>query len=277
MHAIGATGQMEPSKSLREAVAAMAGPGAELRYEEAPRQAMQRPMPKDCWAVNACARPAGHWGDSEWYDLQLERRLPLVGPMLNEVVCALPPLGNGRVCDVGCGTGRCAVEIRKAYPRCTLCLLDADKDRVETAKNRVAEPVEVIVEPFVVGAPSLPGAPYDCVTLVLALRHSTRPAPHYAERLGLKHAEGTVEESYRAALTTVFCSLRPGGTLLIGDQVAAGHPSVYDQCKLLEDCGFEHVDIAWRDRDFFVIGAAAPADDPEPSWFRGEGGSRLPA
>ena len=38
---------MEPSKSLREAVAAMAGPGAELRYEEAPRQAMQRPMPKD--------------------------------------------------------------------------------------------------------------------------------------------------------------------------------------------------------------------------------------
>ena len=92
----------------------MAGPGAELRYEEAPRQAMQRPMPKDCWAVNACARPAGHWGDAEWYDLQLERRLPLVKPMLNEVVCALPPLGSGRVCDVGCGTGRCAVEIRKA-------------------------------------------------------------------------------------------------------------------------------------------------------------------
>ena len=79
--------------------------------------------------------------------------------MLNEVVCALPPLGNGRVCDVGCGTGRCAVEIRKAYPRCTLCLLDADKDRVETAKSRVAEPVEVIVEPFVVGAPSSQGRP----------------------------------------------------------------------------------------------------------------------
>jgi len=109
------------------------------------------------------------------------------------------------------------------------------------------------------------------------MRHSTRPAPHYAERLGLPLHTGTVEESYRAALTTIFCSLRPGGTLLIGDQVAAGHPSVFNQCKLLEDCGFEHIDIAWRDRDFFVIGAAAPADDPEPSWFRGEGGSRPPA
>ena len=85
-----------------------------------------------------------------------------------------------------------------------------------------------------------------------------------------------MEESYRAALTTVFCSLRPGGTLLIGDQVAAGHPSVYNQCKLLEDCGFEHVMCLARP-GLFVIGAAAPADDPEPSWFRGEGGGRPPA
>lgn len=269
---------MEPSASLREAVTAMAGPGAELRYDERPRQAMSRPMPTHCWAVNACARPAGHWGDAEWYDLQLERRLPLVGPMLREIVCALPPIGTGRLCDVGCGTGRATEAIRRAYPRCTLCLLDADSERVATARRRVAEPVEIIVEPFVAGAPSLPGAPYDAITLVLALRHATRPPPHYAARLGLPKIEGTVEESYRKALGTVFCSLKPGGTVLIGDQVAADHPSVFDQCKLLESCGFEHVDVAWRHQDFFVIGAAAPKDDPEPGWFAsGPGGGRPPA
>ena len=127
------------------------------------------------------------------------------------------------------------------------------RTEVETAKNRVAEPVEVIVEPFGQSEHHPSGAPRDCVTLVLAMRHSTRPAPHYAERLGLP-AAGSGELPSRSDYHLL--QFETGGTLLIGDQVAAGHPSVFNQCKLLEDCGFEHIDIAWRDRDFFVIGAA---------------------
>ena len=53
---------------------------------------------------------------------------------------ALTPLGSGEVCGVGCGMGRCRGN-QEDYPRCTLCLLDADKDRVETAKAEWRNPL----------------------------------------------------------------------------------------------------------------------------------------
>ena len=37
--------------------------------------------------------------------------------MLEELVFALPPLANGRVCDLASGNGNAAVKIKAAYPR----------------------------------------------------------------------------------------------------------------------------------------------------------------
>ena len=79
--------------------------------------------------------------------------------MLREVVCALPPLGAGRVADVLCGSGRAALEIRKAYPRCELWLLDADADRLAAAEARVAEPTHIMRTAISRKAETLPGAP----------------------------------------------------------------------------------------------------------------------
>jgi hypothetical protein len=51
-------------------------------------------------------------------------------------------------------------------------------------------------------------------------------------------------------------SLAPGGHLLIGDHTGA--LGCYDQMRLMEDAGFEHVDVAWRYKDWFVCGGRRP-------------------
>ena len=227
---------------------------------------------RESWSKNNHYRaPSGFWGDAEWYDLQLERRLPEVVPMLKEVVYALPPLGAGKVCDVCAGSGRASEAIRAAYPRATLTLVDADGGRLEMARRRVAPPCEFVKCPLGSDAPTLPDAPFDAVVLVLALRHVTCPAPHYAELHDLTPVSGEeqIYAAYQAFLGQVFCSLQPGGTVIIGDHVEHGHPSVFAHCKLLEDAGFTDVDVSWRNKDYFVCGARVPMDDEEPPWHQG--------
>ena len=210
------------------------------------------------WTKNLHFRPpSGFWGDAEWYDLQLERRLPEVKPMLDEVVFALPPLGGGGVCDVCAGSGRASAAIRAAYPRARLTLVDVDAGRLDIAARRVAPPATFVAAPIAPEAPTLPEAPHDAVVLVLALRHVVAPAPHYADRHGLAVA-ATIGEAYRALFNQIFCSLRPGGHVVLGDHVEHGHPSVFEHMVLLRECGFEDVDVAWRRRDYFVVGARAP-------------------
>ena len=239
---------------------------------EEPRSPLGATRTVGPWTKNLVFRkPSGFWGDAEWYDLQLERRLPEVRPMLEELVYALPPLGAGAVCDVCAGSGRAAAAIRAAYPRARLTLLDVDAARLEIAAGRVAEPATFTRAALSPEAPTLPDAPYDAVTLVLALRHVVAPAPHYAEAHGLPEApssEASIAESYGLFFSQVFCSLQPGGHCIVGDHVDHGHPSVYAHCKLMERAGFVDVDVSWRSRDFFVLGGRVPVDDDEPPWMR---------
>ena len=45
-----------------------------------------------------------------------------------EFLFALPPLVDGRVCDLGAGTGRSAAAVAMAYPQAQLTLIDPDED-----------------------------------------------------------------------------------------------------------------------------------------------------
>ena len=51
------------------------------------------------------------------YAKNMLRRMPLVPKMIEELVCSLPPLGEGKVVDLLSGCGTAAVEIKRAYPR----------------------------------------------------------------------------------------------------------------------------------------------------------------
>eukprot|EP00439_Symbiodinium_sp_Y106_P080937 s2013_g19.t2 len=222
--------------------------------------------------------PSGFWADDDWYDLQMARRLPLCQDCLREFVYALPPLSGKRVVDLGAGTGRSAAAVAAAYPRAHFTLIDPDEGRLRTALiklRRAAEASAVstsevpeahhVVAAVSCGEP-LPGlsegtvSGYDCVLALQAVRHIVAPAAHYAEKHGLATAAGPeqIRSGYAKVFEGIYSSLVPGGHVFLGDRVAHGHPGVYEHCRLLEDAGFLEIDIAWRQDDWFVIGARRP-------------------
>ena len=62
-------------------------------------------------------------GECHWcvlvhsYCLLLIVLIVQVPQMIEELVCTLPPLGDGKVLDLLAGCGTAAVAIKKAYPR----------------------------------------------------------------------------------------------------------------------------------------------------------------
>ena len=197
------------------------------------------------WRQNL-RRRGGFWRDGRWYDLHLNRRMPLAMPMMEELVAALPPLtAEASVCDLACGTGNAGYIALATYPAIQLTLLDADPELLAIAREKTSEIrpdvtlLQASVEPD--GEP-VPGAPYDVVIASLALH------------VIVGHdAEGAEAESrYELLFQGIRDSLRPGGHLLIGDHV--GTLSLYRHLRALERVGFTDVDCAWRQDDFFVCG-----------------------
>ena len=73
--------------------------------------------------VKGLGRTGGFYQDGDWYARNMPRRMPLVPKMIEELVCSLPPLGEGEVLDLLSGCGTAAVEIKKAYPRYMMMFL----------------------------------------------------------------------------------------------------------------------------------------------------------
>lgn len=196
-------------------------------------------------------RRGGFWQNPRWFDLHLERRMPLALTMLEELTAALPPLSNdARVCDLGCGTGNASYTILTAYPTLRLTLLDPDADLLEVAQEKIEEfeldEVTVLQAPIPLDGEAIPGGPYDVVIAGLALRTLIGAEAESAE------AEGRYELLFRG----IREALVPGGHLLVGDHV--GTLGLYRHLKALERAGFADIDCAWRQDDFFVLGGRVP-------------------
>jgi SAM-dependent methyltransferase len=199
-------------------------------------------------------RRGGFWRHGRWYDLHLERRMPLTLPMLEEMIAALPPLAaDTSVCDLACGTGNAAFTLLSAYPDVQLTLLDADEDLLAAARDKLDEfdeerPIAVTTLHTTVptDGDSLPGGPYDVVLASLALHaiigHDVDPAE--------------AESRYELLLRGIGDSLTAGGHLLVGDHV--GMLGLYRHLKAMDRAGFVDVDCAWRQDDFFVAGGRIP-------------------
>lgn len=202
------------------------------------------------WKQNL-GRSGGFWRDGRWYDIHLERRLPLAIPMLEEMLVALPPLIPGtRVCDLACGTGNAAAIAAEAYPTVHIVLIDQDEDLLAIAEEKVSEmapdPTTVQAVISTDGEP-LPGGPFDVVLASLAL-HAI--VGHDVER-------AEAESRYELLFQSIRDALVPDGHLIIGDHV--GTLPLYAQLKAMERAGFTDVDCAWRQDDFFVAGGRNPS------------------
>jgi len=213
----------------------------------------------------------GWWSDAAWYDLQMERRLPETAALLRETIWALPPLSGKRVADIAAGTGRSALAMAEAYPLAELTLLEVDEERGRLAMARLQQQAAGLAQPgmpearflhcaVVADGSQLAGGTYDCVVAVQAVRHIVAPAPHYALKHGLPalKTEHEIAEGYSRMLRSVYDSLAPGGHFFIADHQVPNHPGVFAHCQLLKEAGFDDVDVAWRQRDWFVVGARRP-------------------
>jgi len=181
--------------------------------------------------------------------------------ILREMVFALPPLRDGSVvCDLGSGSGRCAVAIAEAYPEACFVLVDMDVERGERAMKRVrAAGVDAVqFQQMTISPDSLRDYDsFDCVTAMQSVRHVVAAPAHYAEKGAVSNAN--IHEGYREMFKAVLQTLKPGGHFFLGDHTTHGHPGVFEHLELLKEAGFIDIDVAWREKDWFVVGARKPA------------------
>ncbi|KAI9994240.1 hypothetical protein PInf_016808 [Phytophthora infestans] len=204
------------------------------------------------WVKNL-QRRGGFWGDAYWYDLQLEKRLPLAKPMLTELVLALPPCGEKAVLDLCAGSGRVSAAILEAYPTVKLVLVDSSEQRLTLASQRleavqagVKERTQFVTKVVTPTATTqLCDEPVDIVVACLAFHVLTEKPAHYAPAEEEKTM--AVEDEYKQLFRAVWKTLRPGGHVIYADHL-----------KALEQAGFEDVDCAWRQDDSFVAGGRKP-------------------
>jgi len=200
---------------------------------------------------NGIKRTGGFYSDADWYDANMKRKMPLVPAMLEELVAALPPLGDAKVMDLLAGGGAVSIPLLKAYPRARVSVLEKCEYRIDQCKKKLRAVDEglqldqVFNQELEIGVnTSLPGGQYDLVVASLALHtlvgHSTV-------------GEDLVSQKYREILSLIYNSLSPGGHLMIGDHV--GVCSLYKQLRLMEDVGFVDIDVSWWKEAFFVAGA----------------------
>ncbi|EEY61546.1 uncharacterized protein PITG_01864 [Phytophthora infestans T30-4] len=213
------------------------------------------------WVKNL-QRRGGFWGDAYWYDLQLEKRLPLAKPMLTELVLALPPCGEKAVLDLCAGSGRVSAAILEAYPTVKLVLVDSSEQRLTLASQRleavqagVKERTQFVTKVVTPTATTqLCDEPVDIVVACLAFHVLTEKPAHYAPAEEEKTM--AVEDEYKQLFRAVWKTLRPGGHVIYADHV--GQLALFKQLKALEQAGFEDVDCAWRQDDSFVAGGRKP-------------------
>lgn len=191
----------------------------------------------------------GYWQNGYWYDLHVERRMPLVMPMLDEMLAALPPLGEDvAVCDLACGTGNAGFSVLSAYPSVRMTLIDQDPELLALASAKLSEIREgatLLQATIRADGEPIPGGPYDVVVASLALQDI------------VGDVQGPEAESrYELLFQGIFEALNTGGHLIVADYV--GPIGLYRQLKAMERAGFIDVDCAWRQNDFFVCGGRSP-------------------
>ncbi|RLN98776.1 hypothetical protein BBJ28_00002976 [Nothophytophthora sp. Chile5] len=217
-------------------------------------------------------RRGGFWGNAYWYDLQLERRMPLAKPMLEELVLALPPCDRKRVLDLCAGSGRASAALLAAYPTAQLTLVDSSEQRLIMARQRLealrsgvsttAQFVARFVDPSDMA--ELSSEPVDVVVACLAFHVLAEKPAHYASTAPETAASPprlmTVEATYEQLFRATWRVLRPGGHVVFADHV--GQLPLFQQLQILQQAGFEDVDCAWRQGDSFVAGGRKPLGAP---------------
>ncbi|XTZ15250.1 class I SAM-dependent methyltransferase [Micromonospora echinospora] len=190
------------------------------------------------------------------------------------VTANVPP--DGRILDLGAGTGLLSATLRGSLPHARLTLVDRSELMLTKARQRFADDASIDIRIADLTQP-LPDEPFDAVVSGLAIHH----LPHPDKQDLFKRILG---------------ALRPGGVFVNVDQILAPFPAldaVYDerherhvidsdtppdewaagrermkhdicadldsQLRWLREAGFAHVDCLVKDWRFATYAGWAPA------------------
>jgi SAM-dependent methyltransferase len=178
---------------------------------------------------------------------------------------------GGRVLDVGCGAGRAAVEIAKAFPKCEVVGLDPDaasigKARANAAQAGVADRVTFVAK---TAGELDPGGGFDLITTCDCIHDFAAPQRTLRDIRKLLKPDGTLFIAEPKAADRLEDNFHPIGTTYYGfslfhcmtQSLAHGGPGL-GTCMgparlegLLREAGFRHfepLDIKSQTNAFFA-------------------------
>ena len=125
---------------------------------------------------------------------------------------------GGRVLDVGCGVGRTAASIAKAYPKAAVVALDPDEESIRQA--RIAATVGGVAAhiEFIVGTTRdyEPEAPFDLITAFDCVHDFAEPVRTLQEIRALLRSDGTLFIVEPRAADRLEENFHPLGTVYYG-------------------------------------------------------------
>ena len=142
------------------------------------------------------------------YDSFASRGMPRYQEMLGEIMRCLPD-DAAEILELGCGTGSLTALLARRYSNAKIMAIDGSHEMIELARGRlgsVAVPREQVafVESLFEDL-DLPECAYDLIASNMSLHHIVDKGPFYRR---------------------LHESLRPGGMLVLGDELVGALPHV---------------------------------------------------
>jgi len=213
--------------------------------------------------------------EAEAFDNQVLKNIPKYPEMLTALINAIPDnKENPKVLDLGCGTGNITQKLLTRFPQAEVTCLDLSENMIKIAKNKLSQykSIEYIIGDFTETEIT---EKYDAIISSLALHH----IPNDKEKQEMYQAiyealnkNGVFynadvilgNSTYNEELNNKIAQedmINNGVTLEEiqehkGKREANDIPTtIYNHIKMLENVGFQEIDIIWKYYANVVYGA----------------------
>lgn len=213
--------------------------------------------------------------EAEAFDNQVLKNIPKYPEMLTALINAIPDnKENPKVLDLGCGTGNITQKLLKRFPQAEVTCLDLSENMIKIAKNKLSQykSIEYIIGDFTETEIT---EKYDAIISSLALHHIPNDKEKQEmykaiyealNKNGVFYNADVIlgNSTYNEELNNKIAQedmINNGVTLEEiqehkGKREANDIPTtIYNHIKMLENVGFQEIDIIWKYYANVVYGA----------------------